>query len=1429
MLIDYRITRVATATTTPSAIMPPHQSGDLIVIMDVADANPTIGTPSGWTSQQNAAVTNVSGRMLTKVAASSSETYTGTNTTSEEHVIIAVVCRGVDGTTPVNVSSVRSIDDTSRPFAGSGLTTTSNDCVVLHFLAADGSLGLQPSAVGIVPVDSGRAAASGGCSGIFAYEWKATAGAVSAPNWTGDSNTSTLAFTIAIKGDGTRKPVVQQADISIGDLSETGFTAGTNPGPSGNTFPTSLSLATIGSKNTAYVGASNSTGDGINPQWSGLKLNVSTTAAGDVEGNQCNFGSAKDLSSRLVVMNWKCEGVANYLGLPVPSDAAGAGILWVARDGSDYKAWSIGAQGTKTTKPSGANYAVIQVDQATDTTYASSGTPVPSAIDGFLMLGQGFYAGLSFIYSGVFAVNTIAPTGGTSANPITFDEFVDFCNRVLGTATLAIREGSAVTLLAPVQFGGTSDLFIDVSRKTLQYRTRADETNYLDFHVDENRVGFEFYPGGGFYDCESTTFVSDSPQYWKFHSTWSSMADGSWLGATVIGLNVTLRSTVSLSSMSFINCPTFTQNGATLNSITFSGTPVTCNDPSKISNSTFTKVSSEYALILTTPGTYTVTGNTFTGYGATGTTSAAVYNNSGGAVTINLGTGDVAPTYYNGAGASTTINEDEQTQSIAVNVSALIQLFETGTTTLITSGTGTTLDWTFVSAIDFDIKVQAAGYLEYYQTGLTLADGVLPVSLSVDLVENTSHGLVYGTDLSVNTSTKRLTAITRQRGSLFYSLLKEAYRAETALRNKPFPLLAVGADYIVFLDGWEHVNSTSLDNWYDAGIDYRDASFVRTAAWVALESAGDIPSGTVCEYQQVAGGTVTDMRTSGPAQQIIQVYGDSLHGNFTRYSHLVVKAQPNGYYEARADIVALSGANLTPRKYSFALQPLAVDITTGSSGATIAVTDHGASPVTWNGGQVGITITSDASGDDIAEEYNYRKSLDATWLGFEPFNLPEIFVKAGTKWETQRGTIEGSAGTNPKGVRVLTTSGAAHPDFSRFQFADGSYYTPPVVSSISGTSMPTTGTRFLLQIANMTGYAASAWTAGASVTAGTKRRRTTGIGTEEVGGLYFVVTTAGTTGATEPTWNTTVGGNTNDNGVVWKTCAVLFYSDDPASATYAGTYVNGEEFSTGDTYQVQFAALNADISFHTYETTGVVSSTGFSFVVDPQEVTPYATWGFDGEAQDSVFSPNYVDDRVVLDSNTNYHGRGAGAYYCYILTTPEGMWNFWGGVTIIDAGNIRINTAILDLLFDETAGFVYQLDDVRIFRDDGLRPAMDPTTGGAGIEINWRTPVLVTTTGDGPLTGPQEALLAAAANAATPTDVTDALSDYSGGTLEGSVSRDQALRLILAETLGNADTDTGTGVTTYKGLDGTTTRFTSVPIMDGDVVIGRTVDDINGA
>jgi len=112
---DGSITYIGQATGVDSAILPAHQTGDLILAFAFRDGSTTQGTqPTGWTAIDVAAANTCAARVAYKVAASSSET---TGTWTNFTTVIFLVYRGV------NITNIVNIDTEST---GSGTTVTYN-------------------------------------------------------------------------------------------------------------------------------------------------------------------------------------------------------------------------------------------------------------------------------------------------------------------------------------------------------------------------------------------------------------------------------------------------------------------------------------------------------------------------------------------------------------------------------------------------------------------------------------------------------------------------------------------------------------------------------------------------------------------------------------------------------------------------------------------------------------------------------------------------------------------------------------------------------------------------------------------------------------------------------------------------------------------------------------------------------------------------------------------------------------------------------------------------------------------------------------------------------------------------------------------------------------------------------------------------------
>ena len=156
---------------------------------------------------------------------------------------------------------------------------------------------------------------------------------------------------------------------------------------------------------------------------------------------------------------------------------------------------------------------------------------------------------------------------------------------------------------------------------------------------------------------------------------------------------------------------------------------------------------------------------------------------------------------------------------------------------------------------------------------------------------------------------------------------------------------------------------------------------------------------------------------------------------------------------------------------------------TGPGALGITVTNHGASPVTWNGRAWSITVTAPVgiSASQVAQFLSWHTAQDAYTLGAGVHNLawPAMVVAVGTALETARGVLFGSAGAALKGVRVIDTAGNEVPGFARMQADDGSYYSPAASYTLTVSNI-VAGSRILVRRTDTQAVLANQAVAGAS-------------------------------------------------------------------------------------------------------------------------------------------------------------------------------------------------------------------------------------------------------------------------------------------------------------------------------------------------------------
>jgi hypothetical protein len=404
-----------------------------------------------------------------------------------------------------------------------------------------------------------------------------------------------------------------------------------------------------------------------------------------------------------------------------------------------------------------------------------------------------------------------------------------------------------------------------------------------------------------------------------------------------------------------------------------------------------------------------------------------------------------------------------------------VVVYNTGTTTerYRNNSTGTSITWTegYTSDATVDYTIQKVGYLPIRVVGSVVSSSAISIAATqiADRSYIASSGLTFGTTATVTVGTKIVTVTTPTTVQNWYSFMVESWIAQSSLRNVQFPFTSNGPNSFTLGLGWEWDGTASINLLSHDGMRYTNVSNTVTAIWSAIASVGTMGS-LQAKYQQQDGTPTVSTLASGVVDQLIQVYGDVTHGNFDTRSHLVFKVQSDGYYDTTTDVVGIYGA-LEDQFYVIGLSPILTGLALGAPTVvgTPTITDHGASPVTWNGKQYSITIIDSAGGNTattLARWLAYNKGLGGTFQGKDSFNWHQLVEANGTSFKTVRGEIYGDTGAALKGVRVVKSDGTtAHTGFNLFTADDGTTYVPPQINTGTVTGY-TVGSR--VQIYNVT-------------------------------------------------------------------------------------------------------------------------------------------------------------------------------------------------------------------------------------------------------------------------------------------------------------------------------------------------------------------------
>ena len=730
---------------TPTA--PAHVAGDVIIAFVVKDdANGAFSTSTpGYSAAENVAfgasgANTVRSAFTWKVAASGAETMP-TLVSSDVDAMICV-CMSIEGADTLDV-----IDGftpfTANNFAAANIdiTTTANNCLLLYFVGSDsGSQSYQKPSGGAIELDY---LDDGSVGANWAYSYQPVAGAaetvkIGSRNASGDEMAG---FVVAINdgSGGTIVPAVLDPSTNVSLL----LSLNGSSVAEGNVFTTGaadepLAIPSIDGIATGLDLAGQSLDTGYN--FYRASTSFTPAQSGTIMrgfGVKLPPGGA-NISGRFVVGSYLYGNPRDFYDQGAVVDRGM--VITLADSANQYKSWIFGANDATDCRPDQRNFFIIQVDQTTPTTLDASTPAFDSAdLDDVYFTSLARRGSMNVYLNGLLAFDTIILAG----NPI---DFIGLTTRVgyFCIIPIMIRQSeSAALCLAPLQVGGgASPCNLQLDACAIQFPQRADFTSpqkKVLGHFDEGALGITFkLTAAGTARITNSLIGSATPWHFRFDAATSALATYNFAGLTLVNAQVTLRAVNdTISGVVFSGCPVFTQNGATLDGCTVSNTTVTSDDPSKISNSVFFTDAGGHGIVLTVPGTYTFTGNTFDGFGADGGTDAAVYNNSGGAVTLNIAGGGDTPTVRNGVGASTTVVSGATVTFTGLPTGVDVVILQAGTNTVllqVDEHPATSFSYGYEGTPTVDVGFIKPGLVPLYIRDLILSttDSSIPVSLTAD-------------------------------------------------------------------------------------------------------------------------------------------------------------------------------------------------------------------------------------------------------------------------------------------------------------------------------------------------------------------------------------------------------------------------------------------------------------------------------------------------------------------------------------------------------------------------------------------------------------------------------------------------------------------------------------------------------------------------
>lgn len=436
-----------------------------------------------------------------------------------------------------------------------------------------------------------------------------------------------------------------------------------------------------------------------------------------------------------------------------------------------YKIWQVHGIGTPWDNMA---HVPILINNGAGNTKATSGT-----LDASVIASVGFWvSGIGILtaqvgFGSLWLMDTTTVAGGSSAEPMDITGIV----RAVATGkerVSAILQGAKQMLsLQSIQIGdgGTNPVYLDLDGTAIEFpKQYSQASGQVNYNSTDNKIGLSYYAGASDTIKHRNSVISAPNRYtWGLHASSSTAASYDFSGLSVIGAGtISLARAITITGLTINDYSTLDASGLTLTGSTIKAPPsgndsLTTNASTSISNSNINvstvasgnrwcSVASPsifsacaftggggHAIRITSPGTYSLSACTFTGFGADGSNGAAIYNDSGGSVTINITGGGSTPTIRNGTGASTTVNNNKVLTLTGLQTGSDIVILTAGTTTERVNvdahgSTSYAFSYAYQASDYVDICVYKHGYVPFAVRNYLLpnADGSLPIAQIAD-------------------------------------------------------------------------------------------------------------------------------------------------------------------------------------------------------------------------------------------------------------------------------------------------------------------------------------------------------------------------------------------------------------------------------------------------------------------------------------------------------------------------------------------------------------------------------------------------------------------------------------------------------------------------------------------------------------------------